>query len=665
MITDFTNVFLFLALILGVLSSIVPYCFKKFTWIKLTHIILLGFSSTFMLLSGIITLLNSSSSYFSLPINFLNLSWSICLDPLAAFFLIIVGIVVMSVVFYIPNYLRKHEHSSQSLRQLTFFTGLFISGMYLVALAHDVLTFVAAWELMSLTSYFLVIYQHHNSENRQAGFVYLVMAHLSGLLVLLGFGILVKFTNSFDFASFQLNSIPPLWATLAFIFAFLGFGMKAGLVPLHVWLPRAHPVAPSHISALMSGVMLKIAVYGFIRFVFCLLHQISWQEGMLVLAAGSISALLGVLYALTQHNLKRLLAYHSVENIGIIFIGLGLAMIFYSSQQKVIALIGLVAALYHCLNHAVFKSLLFLGAGAISQRTHEHDLEKMGGLIHRMPFTALMFLIGCLSISALPPFNGFVSEWLTFQTSLQATALESGVLRALIPVVAALLALTSALAAACFVKVYGIAFLGLPRSRHAKRASCTKFGMHVSLGILAALCILLGLLPTLTISALSGITTMTLGTAIPREMFAHWLWLTPPAAATTSYGAIPIVVLALSIALVCYIAFKCFRSVKTSAPVKRWDCGFGNLTNRMQYTSTAFAMPIRRVFSSLWQIKEELVDNTYKLTVTDRIWNKCYEPLGRIILLITKHLTKIQGGSTRMYLACMFFTLLFLLWVIS
>lgn len=533
--------------------------------------------------------------------------------------------------------------------------------MYLVVLAYNVLTFVAAWEMMSLTSYFLVIYQHHNPENRQAGFIYLVMAHLSGLCLLLSFGILANFSHSLDFAVFQLTSLPSSWATLAFIFAFLGFGMKAGVVPLHVWLPRAHPVAPSHISALMSGVMLKIAIYGFIRFTFCWLHQLSWEEGMLVLICGTASALLGVLYALTQHNLKRLLAYHSVENIGIIFIGLGLAMIFYSSQQKTLALIGLVAALYHCLNHAIFKSLLFLGAGAISQRTHEHDVERMGGLIHRMPFTALMFLIGCLSIAALPPFNGFVSEWLTFQASLQATFLTSGVLRALIPVVAALLALTSALAAVCFVKVFGITFLGQPRSRHAKRAGCTKFDMHVAMGILAALCVILGLIPTLTITALSNVTTVVLGLTT-HSLATHWLWITPTVA--TSYGAIPTLIVGLSIGIIFYLAIKFLQPTKKSVGVRRWDCGFGNLTSRMQYNATAFAMPIRRVFSGVWQISENCENRAYKLTVADYVW-RCYESLGKIMTLITKYLTKIQSGSIRAYLAYMFFTLLFLLWVIS
>ena len=662
MFENYISICLIYTILFGILSSLLPLGFKKFIYIKLSHTILLGCSSIFALLSGISTLISSTSNSFTLPLPYAHLAWSIYLDPLAAFFVTIIGIITSCVVFYIPSYLRKHEHSTHSLSQLAFFTGLFVCGMYLVVLSHNALTFIAAWEIMSLASYFLVMYQSQNPENRHAGFIYLVMAHLSGLLVLIAFGILAKFSHSLDFSAMQTTTLPAFWAAVAFTFALIGFGMKAGLVPLHVWLPRAHPVAPSHISALMSGVMLKVAVYGFIRFTFDLLHYLTWQAGIVVLIVGVISALLGVLYALTQHNLKRLLAYHSVENIGIIFMGLGLAMIFYSAQQKTLAVIGLLAALYHCLNHAIFKSLLFLGAGAIAQRTHEHDLEQMGGLIHRMPFTALTFLIGCLSISALPPFNGFVSEWLTFQASLQATALTSDILRALIPITAALLALTSALAAACFVKVFGIAFLGKPRSRHAKRAHCTKIDMHIAMGSLAALCIILGVVPSGIILLLNSVTTTILGVST-KQIASHWLWITP--ASSSSYGSIPTIIVGCGIGMAGYLVIKLFSRRGKSIPVPRWDCGFGNLTSRMQYSATAFAMPIRRVFSNIWEIHEDCENHTYKLTIIDRIWKYVYEPLDRGMFMVTRRLTKIQGGNIRKYLAWMFFTLLFLLWVIS
>lgn len=662
---------LFSSFACAILSSIAPLCcWKKFNGIKLTHTFFLGLSSIAALTCSILVLITHTTYQFSLPNNLLHFSWSIYLDTLAAFFLTIISFITCCVVFYIPSYLRKHEQSTQSLLQLTFFSGLFILGMYLVVLAHDVITFIAAWEMMSLTSYFLVTYQHHNVENRHAGFVYLIMAHLSGLFILLGFGVIAKFSNTFDFISFQNTSLPINWAMLSFALAFIGFGIKAGLVPLHVWLPKAHPVAPSHISGLMSGVMLKVAVYGFIRFVFSLLHQIYWQEGLIVLLCGSLSALLGILYAINQQNLKRLLAYSSVENIGIIFIGLGLSMIFLSANQKLAALIGLIAALYHCLNHAIIKSLLFLGAGAISQRTHEHDLDRMGGLIHRMPYTAVTFLIGCLSISALPLFNGFISEWLILQTSLQATLLHGGVMRALILAAAALLALTSALAATCFVKVFGIAFLGKPRSRHARRANCTKIDMQIAMSILAVFCLTFGLFPSIVFDVLKNITTTLIGISLPQTSLAHWLWLVPISIHNSTYSAPLILLLVLGIFLLFYFLFYPLKPAKQTILVSPWDCGFGALTSRTQYTSVAFAMPIRRIFSSLWHITEELTTESngksfYKLTIIDRIWQNFYAPLGKFMTTTTKYLAKIQSGSIRAYLAYMFFTLIFLLWIIA
>jgi len=377
-------------------------------------------------------------------------------------------VVLLAVALFGPHYVREYEHSRYSLALLALATGLFVAGMQLVLLAADAFLFMVAWELMSVASYFLVAYTHEHAANRHAAFLYLLMAELGALFIILAYGVLVGFGNGFTFAEMRQADLTPLWASVAFVLALIGFGMKAGIVPLHAWLPEAHPVAPSHISALMSGVMLKVAVYGFIRFTFDLLgpERFHWGWGMAVLVAGSASSVLGVLYALMQHNLKRLLAYHSVENLGIIFMGLGLALLFYGNGKPTLGAIGLIAALYHTLNHAIFKSLLFLGAGAILQQSHEADIERMGGLIHRMPVTAVLFLIGCLSISALPPFNGFVSEWLTYQAALAVPALDSGVLRSFVPVTAAMLALTGGLAAACFVKVFGVVFLGKPRSHH-------------------------------------------------------------------------------------------------------------------------------------------------------------------------------------------------------
>jgi hydrogenase-4 component B len=281
-----------------------------------------------------------------------------------------------------------------------------------------------------VASYFLVAFQHENSANRRATFLYLLMAEVGALLIILAFGVVASFSDGFTFDALRSADIPTIWMSIAFGLALMGFGMKAGLVPIHVWLPEAHPVAPSHISALMSGVMLKVALYGLIRFCFDLLPEVHWQWGVVLLVVGTLSALSGILYAMMQQNLKRLLAYSSVENIGIIVMVLGLSMIFLAN------------------NH---KELAALGAGMIHHQIHELNIDMLGGLIKRMPETSLLFLIGCMSISSLPLFNGFVSEWLAFQTALQVDVLDNGVLRSMIPVSAAALALTAALAAACFV----------------------------------------------------------------------------------------------------------------------------------------------------------------------------------------------------------------------
>jgi formate hydrogenlyase subunit 3/multisubunit Na+/H+ antiporter MnhD subunit len=533
---------------------------------------------------------------------------------------------------------------------------------------------MVAWELMSVSSYFLVTFQHQNAPNRRAGFLYLLMAHVGALGILLGFGVLAGFGGSFTFEAMRAAPLSSTWASIAFALALFGFGMKAGMVPVHAWLPEAHPVAPSHISALMSGVMLKVAVYGFVRFTFDLVGEIQWQWGVTVLVIGAASALLGVLYALMQHDLKRLLAYSSVENIGIILIALGLSMIFLGTGHPNLGAIGLVAALYHALNHAMFKGLLFLGAGAVLFRTHERDLEHLGGLIHRMPATGALFLVGAVAIAGLPPLNGFVSEWLTFQTALQAGALESGVLRSVLPIAAAVLALTAALGAAAFVKVYGVAFLGKARGRHAARAREVPGGMLLGMGLLAALCVVFGVLPTAVISVMEPIPQMLVGRGLPSATSQGWLWLTPVSPQVASYSA-PLVLVAIG------ISYLIGRLVKLREPKPRrthaWDCGFGALTTRMQYTSAAFAMPIRRVFGPVWKVSEQIdvmrppnaptsvASIKHELHVEDWSWEALYEPVGRLVLATARRVGRIQTGSIRAYLVYSFLTLLFLLWIVT
>lgn len=620
------------------------------------------------LVAGLIALFNGEVATAELPLGLPWLPWQVRLDALSGFFLSVIGVVSFAVGIYAVSYVRGYEHGRDSLPVLGGFTGLFLTGMLLVVLADSAFLFMVAWELMSLSSYFLVAFHHDHPANRRAAFLYLLMAHIGGLAILLGFGVLASFGDGFAFNAMRTAELSPAWASLAFALAFFGFGLKAGLVPLHAWLPEAHPVAPSHISALMSGVMLKVAVYGFIRVVFDLIGQFHWQWGVAVLAIGSISALMGVLYALMQHDLKRLLAYSSVENIGIIFTGLGLALLFMATGNEVLGAVAFVAALYHSLNHALFKGVLFMGAGTILHATSERDLEKMGGLLRRMPWTGLFFLVGCIAISGLPPFNGFVSEWLTFQSALQAWQLESGVLRSLVAIAAAMLALTGALAAACFVRVYGVAFLGQARSRPVRRARQAPLSMRVGQGLLAGLCLLLGVLPTSFIGMLNAVPQQVLGHGLTQATAHGWLWLTPISPRIASYGA-PLVAIVLLVTLVLGL-WLLGRGVRRARRCNAWDCGFAPPNPGMQYTATAFAQPIRRVFGLLFHIEERVERQPggqlrHRLQVSDRVWELCYLPIARVVEKGARQVTRLQSGSVRVYLGWSLATLLILLWIIT
>ena len=643
-------------------------CRQQSSRLRLLYFLLIGLSGALAILAGLNALTASAPATATLPLGLPWLPWQVRLDALSGFFLLPIGLVGVAVALYGPGYVREFAHGGDSLPVLGGFTGLFIAGMSLVVVADDAFLFMVAWELMSVSSYFLVSFQHEQAANRRAAFLYLLMAHIGGLSILLGYGVLAGFGHGFAFDALRGAELSPLWASVAFGLAFLGFGMKAGLVPLHAWLPEAHPVAPSHISAMMSGVMLKVAVYGFIRFVFDLIGTLQWGWGVAVLAVGSVSAVMGALYALQQNDLKRLLAYSSVENIGIIFIGLGLSLVFFSSNHHLLGVIALVAALYHAINHALFKSLLFLGAGAVLHASHERDMEHMGGLLRRMPWTGLFFLIGCISISALPPFNGFVSEWLTFQAALQAWHLDSGVLRSLVPIAAAMLALTGALAAAGFVKAFGVAFLGQARSRHVRRAREVAPGMRAAQAWLALLCLLLGVLPVPVINLIDAVPRQLFGTGLEQATAHGWLWLTPIAPETASYSP-PLVLLVLLLVGGGVLFLVRRFGLPGTRRADAWDCGFSPPDARMQYTGTAFAQPMRRVFRPLFRVDEtvegEGENRRYRLQVSDRTWALLYAPVAMGVQRAARRITWLQSGSVRAYLGWSLATLLVLLWVIS
>lgn len=673
--------------------KMVDYCCARrplwrrslYDWLEETHypqqiqrtaFFLLALAGLFAILAGLAVCLSQAVVTDQLSLGLPWLPWHVRFDSLSGVFYLIIGIALIAVAGYGPGYVKDYRDQDHPFAVLGLCSGLFIAGMLLVLLADDAFFFMIAWELMSVASYFLVSFQHENSANRRAAFLYLIMAEVGALAIILGFGVLAAFSDDFTFSALREAGLSPAWASLAFVLALFGFGMKAGLVPLHVWLPEAHPVAPSHISALMSGVMLKVAVYGLIRFCFDLLGDIHWQWGVVVMILGALSALGGILYALLQTNLKRLLAYSSVENIGIIFMVLGLSMIYVANGHTQLAALGFVAALLHAFNHALFKNLLFLGAGIIQHQVHDLNMDMMGGLIRRMPHTSKLMLIACMSISSLPLFNGFVSEWLAFQTALQVGVLEDGVLRSLVPVAAAALALTAALAAACFVNVYGIMYLGKPRSHHSEGAmECEDTGMLASLGLLAGLCVLFGIFPGLIINVIDNVSEQIIGHTLPNPGAAGWLWLTPVASHKASYSA-PLVLIGVLIA-----GMISFRYLRRDADMvlresETWDCGFGGVTARMQYSSSAFTMPFRRIFARVWRIDEKIDQQTgpmpdqvtdihYQLQVEDHSWKGIYQPVARSVNRSARNVARIQTGNIRIYLGYSFVTLLTLLWVIS
>jgi formate hydrogenlyase subunit 3/multisubunit Na+/H+ antiporter MnhD subunit len=638
---------------------------------------LISLASLLAAIAGVWAVANTGTERVILPAGLPDLPFHLRLDLLSGYFLVVVGLLAFFVSIYSIGYVKGFL-GRRSVTNLVVFYTLFLAGMFLVVLADDAFFFLIAWEMMAASSYFLVLFEDERIENRRAAFLYLVVAHVGAIAILLSFGVMAGLATGFSgfqsytFDAMRETDLPAGLATLAFLLAFFGFAAKAGVVPLHVWLPEAHPVAPSNVSALMSGVMLKTAIYGIVRVVFDLIADFPWWWGALVLVFGLVSAVMGVLYALMQHDLKRLLAYHSVENIGIILIGIGLAMIFTSFNMSLLAALALIAGLYHTLNHAMFKGLLFMGAGAVLHATHERNMEEMGGLIRLMPWTAVFFLIGCISISALPPFNGFVSEWLTYQAFLLTPALPSPLLNLLIPLGAALLALTSALAAACFVKAFGVTFLGHRRGHHHGQVHEAGWSMRTGMLLAALTCLGLGVLPTIVIKWMDPLAEELVGGAIAASASGFgWMWLTPIAAERASYSAPMAFVGILSVVVITYLLLHTRPGAIHRAPL--WDCGFEKITSRMQYTATSFSMPLRRIFGFLFSIKEhvrQLPPAThpafperlhYHLRVRDRFWMWLYQPVVDASFWLSRRIGRMQHGQIQIYLIYSFMTIVVLL----
>lgn len=609
----------------------------------------------------------------SFETTFPSLSFALRIDGLSAFFLLIIGVVATLASLYGIGY-RKQSGGHYRSESFGFFYALFLVGLFLVPAANNALFFLVVWEIMSLASYFLVVTEYHDEKNVRAGFLYFLMTHFGTAFITLSFFLAQQATGSLDFDLWRTDfgSIDAVTQGLIYGLALLGFGTKAGIIPLHIWLPAAHPAAPSHVSALMSGVMLKTAVFMIIRFFFDFFPGAPMEWGLLLLVLGSVSAVLGVLYALSESDVKRMLAYSSIENIGIIFLGIGSAVVALGYGMEKFAFFGLAAALYHTMNHAMFKSLLFLGAGSVVSATGTRNMESYGGLLKVLPWTGFFFLVGSMAISALPPLNGFASEWLTFQSLFIGVSSPSILVKSVFIGSITALALTGGLAAACFVKAFGVTFLARPRSDvilHTKESPRT---MLIPMGVLALLSVVLGVFSTTVIAGLVGIVrSIALSTGDPLR-FAFWEFIENRAIFSTvlplEWMAIGcILALALPIALVSWHTRK--RSVTV---VRTWDCG-ENLTPRTEITGTSFSRAFMTIFRGILrptrQIDVEYHDDASRYfiashtVVTDRVdvYRKyVYQPIQIVLTFLGNKAKLVQTGNINTYLLYIFLTLIIL-----
>ncbi|HEY3326304.1 MAG TPA: hydrogenase 4 subunit B [Novimethylophilus sp.] len=610
--------------------------------------------------------LNTPTQSTVLPLGLPDLPFHLRLDALSAFFLLLLGAAATGISLYAAGYFRSLANKDGTLNLLCLQYHVFLASMAWVLLADDAYLFMVAWETMALSSYFLVTTDHVIPDIRRAGFLYLLIAHIGAIAILLAFGVMQGGHGDYSFAAMRAGHLDAFRASMAFLLALFGFGAKAGLLPLHAWLPEAHPAAPSPVSAMMSGIMLKTAIYGMLRVMFDLLDERLWWWGALMLVLGLSTALFGVLFAAVQTDIKRLLAYSSIENIGIIASGIGLGILFHAYNEDAVAALALTATLYHALNHAFFKSLLFLGAGSVLHATAERNMAKLGGLIHRMPWVAATALIGTLAIAGLPPFNGFVSEWLMLQAYLLTPALPAPYLNMMLPLGAAALALAAALAAYAMVKFYGIIFLGRPRGLDPGAAHDAGAWERLGLTWLAAGCVLLGLFPASVILQLDAVTRLLTGQALGNSA-AHsgWLWLTPVAEERASYSPmILLLVIAGGLALTFLAVRKFYHGRLRRGPA--WDCGYPQQTARMQDSAEGFGQPIKQIFEQFFGISRELpspfdAQPHYRGEIRDRLWELFYRPLARLVERISMLVGALQHGRISIYLLYSFVTLIALL----
>ena len=602
-----------------------------------------------------------------LPLGLPNLPFHIRLDGLSAFFLAVLGMVSAGVSAFSAGYFRKGEGTPPGL--LCFEYHVCLASMALVLVADDAYCFMVAWETMTLSATFLVMSNHRIPEIRRAGYLYFLISHVGALALLLCFGLLQADTGDYTFANMRGQHLDVFWASIAFLLALFGFGTKAGIFPLHVWLPEAHPAAPSPVSALMSGFVLKAGLYGVLRTVFDLLHvQIAWW-GVVMLALGLFTALFGVVFSAIQTDMKRLLAYSSIDNVGLMFVSLGLAVLFRAYGMPTLAALSLTALLYQIASHAAFKSLLFLATGAVLHATGERNLGRLGGLIRFMPWTAWAALLGALSSASLPPLSGFVSEWLLLQSFLFTPGLPNSFLNMAVPLVAALIALIAALAGYTMVKFFGIVFLGQPREAKLSQARDASRWERAGFAWLGAICLLLGLLPVQFVALLDHVTRALIGAGIGQVVARNgWLLLAPTSVERASYMPAVFLLFFLGCCGLAWVLVRRFYHGRLRRAIP-WACGYPFVNARMQDTAEGFGQPIREIFAPLFRIERRLPSPfdpqpEYVVTVTDRTWTMIYEPLERLIKRVAALAALLQTGRIAVYLMHSFLVLIVLLMLV-
>ncbi|EYE88672.1 NADH dehydrogenase [Fervidicella metallireducens AeB] len=580
---------------------------------------------------------------------FLDFSFGIMKDFLSLFFIFIIIFISIPVLIYSGGYIGEYR-KNYSVKYHWSMLILFLLSMIGVVLSSNSILFMVFWEIMSITSFFLVIYEYKNKENLKSGILYFVMTHISGLFLMFMFGFIYKYTGQTNFIKItQMYSNLETHKGIIFIFALLGFGAKAGLVPLHPWLPKAHPSAPSNISALMSGVMLKVAVYGFIRVVFVLLGGVSYKYGFILLFTGTLTALYTIINALLQNDIKKLLAYSSAENIGLIFSILGLSIILNSLKLYESSIMALTAGLFHCLNHGVFKSLLFTGAGSVLYATGTKNMNELGGLHRKIKFTSICVLIGTAAIAAIPPLNGFASESLIFMSFIKSViAIKSKAFVLMIVICGTALALVAGGAIYSAVKAYGITYLGEARSKKAENIHRIPISMNVGMAILSLYSIILGVFSPFIINFISKYT-------------AQYIFIKEYRLNFIGYETIFISIMFIVIITLITIVSRILDRKNKTETYETWACGFNNFKPNMQYSGDGYSQPAARYFGFVGGYKKEVIIKdtiTLKQRVHDVIERQLYNPVVDFITFISGRIVKIHYGKIQIYISYIFITLI-------